>query len=116
LIYNIGDFTGKMYSNLVTLKDGKVFYTYGALRGLVLSVLFALCVMYVKNPFWGSPILTVTLNLLLGITNGHITTYTFGICAGRVKLEECGTGAGLIVMHLLFGLVFGSLVDALAYL
>jgi len=105
-----------MFSNLLPLQDGKLYYGYGAMRGLVLSVLFAICVMYVKNPFWGSPIFTVLLNLILGLTNGHITTYTFGICAGRVKPDQIGTGAGLIVMHLLFGLVFGSLVDALAYL
>lgn len=116
LVYNIGDYVGKCYSNLLPMHDGKAYYVYGSSRGLILCVVFAFCVMWVENPFWGSPIFTIIMQLLLGLTNGHFTTITFGIAAGRVKPEEIGTGAGLIVLHLLFGLVFGSLVDALAYM
>jgi hypothetical protein len=56
--------------------------------------------------------LSIILIVLLGATNGHFTTVNFGITPGKLG-ADARYGASCLVLALLFGLVYGSLVDAL---
>lgn len=113
LVYNIGDLTGKFGTFIVPMtKDGGMFYIYGWTRGVIMIFFFTLMVAFKDNAFWGSPWLSIVMILLLGITNGHFSTVNFGITPGRLG-KDARFGASCLVLSLLFGLVYGTLVDLL---
>jgi len=118
-LYNIGDYVGKMFSYLIPMGDGMAFYIYSSLRGAIFVVCYGFCVMWSDNVLFGSQYFGIALHLLLGLTNGHITTINFGANAKRLMKpnpRDIGTGAGLIVLHLLFGLVVGTAIDVVSFL
>lgn len=97
LMYNIGDYIGKMYSYLLTIDYGLGFAMYGLFRGAFFVIFYGLAVMYPNNVFWGCSPLAVVLHLLLGLTNGHFTTMNFRANAMSLQGKEIGVGAGIIV-------------------
>lgn len=113
LVYNIGDLGGKFGTFVLPMtKDGGWFYVYGWTRGVVLIFFFTLMVACKGNVFWGSAGLSIFMILVLGATNGHFTTVNFGITPGRLG-ADARFGASCLVLSLLFGLVYGTLVDLL---
>ena len=57
--------------------------------------------------------MSVILIVALGATNGHFTTVNFGITPGKLG-ADARYGASCLVLALLFGLVYGSMVSALS--
>jgi hypothetical protein len=112
LIYNIGDLAGKFGVFVLPVKNDSTFYVYGWVRGAFLATFFGFMVAMKDNAFWGSSALSIILIVLLGATNGHFTTVNFGITPGKLG-ANARYGASCLVLALLFGLVYGSLVDAL---
>jgi hypothetical protein len=112
LLYNIGDLAGKFGVFVLPVKKDSTFYVYGWVRGAFLATFFGFMVAMKDNAFWGSSALSIILIVLLGATNGHFTTVNFGITPGKLG-AEARYGASCLVLALLFGLVYGSLVDAL---
>lgn len=109
LVFNIGDFIGKLMYGKVPLKDNIVPHLISLARiGFVVFIVFVL-VGDGQSAFIDKAWITLAYVLLNSISNGYITSALFSLSSERVPNEHKGNSGFLMTMGLLFGLTYGSL-------
>ncbi|XP_076958782.1 equilibrative nucleotide transporter 8-like [Bidens hawaiensis] len=105
--YNIADFGGKCFTAIYVLKSvGKA--TWGCLGRLLLYPLFTACL---HGPMWlRNEVFVVFLTVVLGFTNGYLTSVIMILAPKLVPPSEAETAAVVMALCLGFGLVSGSVL------
>lgn len=113
LLFNIGDLSGRLIYTYLPVSDGIVLKTYGMIRNVFFPLMFALCVVFKDNWFWGSTVLSIQLIIGLAFTTGHFSNAIFANAPGRLNDKDKKYCAFILVMTLLSGLCYGALIDVL---
>ncbi|XP_022893423.1 equilibrative nucleotide transporter 8-like [Olea europaea var. sylvestris] len=106
-VYNISDFVGKSLTGIYVLESiGKA--TWGCIGRILFYPMFSVCF---RGPEWlrtEAPV--VVLTLMLGLSNGYLTSVVMILAPKAVPQPEAEIAAIVMVVFLGLGLVAGSLV------
>lgn len=114
LLYKIGDLCGKFSYKKWQISDYAPLYIYGILRNFVIPMMFMLCIVFKENAFMGSPVVSITLMMILAYTNGHYTTGCFATLPKRLSDDHRRCSGYILLISTLLGLYYGSMVDYIA--
>ncbi|KAK9071352.1 hypothetical protein SSX86_009920 [Deinandra increscens subsp. villosa] len=105
--YNIADFGGKSFTAIYVLKSiAKA--TWGCLGRLLLYPLFTACL---HGPKWlKNEVFVVFLTIILGFTNGYLTSVVMILAPKLVPPAEAEMAAVVMALFLGLGLVSGSVL------
>lgn len=106
-VYNVSDFVGKSLTGIYVLESiGKA--TWGCIGRILFYPMFSVCF---RGPEWlrtEAPV--VVLTLMLGLSNGYLTSVVMILAPKAVPQPEAEIAAIVMVVFLGLGLVAGSLV------
>ncbi|KAJ0724297.1 putative equilibrative nucleoside transporter, MFS transporter superfamily [Helianthus annuus] len=106
-IYNTADFAGKCFTAIYVLKSMSKA-TWGCLGRLLLYPLFTACL---HGPKWlKSEVFVVFLTVILGFTNGYLTSVVMILAPKSVPPSEAEMAAVVMALFLGLGLVSGSVL------
>ncbi|XP_071742247.1 equilibrative nucleotide transporter 8-like [Rutidosis leptorrhynchoides] len=105
--YNIADFVGKSFTAIYVLESiGKA--TWGCAGRLLLYPLFTACL---HGPIWlKNEVFVVFLTIILGLTNGYLTSVIMIMAPKSVAPSEAEMAAVVMALFLGLGLVSGSVL------
>ncbi|KAL8234950.1 hypothetical protein R6Q59_021050 [Mikania micrantha] len=105
--YNIADFGGKSFTGIYILKSISKA-TWGCLGRLMLYPLFTACL---HGPKWlRNEVFVVFLTVILGFTNGYLTSVIMILVPKSVPPSEAEMAAVVMALFLALGLVSGSVL------
>ncbi|KAL8189613.1 hypothetical protein R6Q57_029179 [Mikania cordata] len=105
--YNIADFGGKSFTAIYILKSISKA-TWGCLGRLMLYPLFTACL---HGPTWlRNEVFVVFLTVILGFTNGYLTSVIMILVPKSVPPSEAEMTAVVMALFLVLGLVSGSVL------
>ncbi|XP_023764675.1 equilibrative nucleotide transporter 8 [Lactuca sativa] len=103
--FNIGDFLGKCLTALYVLKRSR-WVIWGCIGRVVFFPLFMGCIF---GPNWlRKEVPVVLLTLLLGVSNGYLTSVLMIVAPKFVAVEESNIAGIVMSLFLAIGLVIGS--------
>ncbi|KAJ0515367.1 putative equilibrative nucleoside transporter, MFS transporter superfamily [Helianthus annuus] len=106
-IYNIADFGGKCFTAVYVLRS-VAKATWGCLGRLLLYPLFSACL---HGPKWvRNEVFVVFLTVVLGFTNGYLTSVIMILAPKSVPPSEAEMAAVVMALFLCLGLVSGSVL------
>lgn len=110
LIYNLGDFGGKLAYGFFPIKDniGTLFYTI--IRAVVINFAYYLMVTQAFDDAMYKWWVNYLLLAMLALTNGHLTSACFSLAPARVEDRLKKYSGFIMTMGLLLGLWYGSFV------
>ncbi|KVI06040.1 Equilibrative nucleoside transporter [Cynara cardunculus var. scolymus] len=104
-IYNAGDFSGKCVTAVYVVKR-KRWVIWGCMMRVLFYLLFFGCVF---GPKWfRNEVVVVVLTLLLGVSNGYLTSVLMIVGPKSVEVEESHVAGIAMSLFLGIGLVIGS--------
>lgn len=105
--YNIADFAGKSFTAIYVLQSiAKA--TWGCMGRLLLYPLFTACL---HGPKWvKNEVFVVVLTVILGFTNGYLTSVIMILAPKSVPPSEAERAAVVMALFLGLGLVSGSVL------
>ena len=105
--YNVSDFLGKSLTAIYAVKSiGKA--TWGCIARLLFYPLFAACL---HGPKWlRSELPVIFLTVMLGFTNGYLTSVLMILAPKSVPYEEAETAGFVMALFLAMGLATGSVI------
>ncbi|CDP10423.1 unnamed protein product [Coffea canephora] len=106
-LYNISDLVGKSFTAIFVVQGiGKV--TWGCIARLLFYPLFSVCL---HGPKWlKSEVPVALLTVMLGLTNGYLTSCIMILAPKAVAAPEAEIAAIVMVVFLGIGLVAGSVL------
>jgi len=103
--FNVGDFSGKCLTSIYVVKRSR-WVVWGCIARVLFYPLFMGCVF---GPKWLRSEVPVTLlTLLLGVSNGYLTSVIMIVAPKSVPVEESNIGGIVMSLFLAIGLVVGS--------
>lgn len=106
--YNIFDLVGKVLPAYYLLENANIAFA-GCVARLLFYPLFLACL---HGPqFFRTEVPVTILTCLLGLTNGYLTGIVMILAPKAVPIQHAETAGIAIVLFLVIGLVFGSLVS-----
>ncbi|XP_071712275.1 equilibrative nucleotide transporter 8-like [Rutidosis leptorrhynchoides] len=104
-IFNAGDFSGKCLTAIYVVKRSK-WVIWGCVGRVLFYPLFMGCVF---GPKWlRNEVMVTLLTLLLGLSNGYLTSVIMIVASKSVPVEESNVTGIIISLFLAIGLVIGS--------
>lgn len=106
--YNIFDLVGKVLPAYYLVENANIAFA-GCVARLLFYPLFLACL---HGPqFFRTEVPVTILTCLLGLTNGYLTGIVMILAPKAVPIQHAETAGIAIVLFLVIGLVFGSLVS-----
>jgi hypothetical protein len=111
LIYNIGDFLGKLVYGCLPIKDGPLPLIYVVIRAVLINGMYYLVTIQAWDDLMGNWVVNYILILLMSLTNGHLTSACFNMAPARVADRLKKYSGFIMTLGLLLGLWYGSFVS-----
>lgn len=103
--FNVGDFSGKCLTALYVVKRSR-WVVWGCVARVLFYPLFMGCVF---GPKWlRNEVVVSLLTLLLGVSNGYLTSVLMIMAPKFVHVEESNIAGIVMSLFLAIGLVIGS--------
>lgn len=106
-LYNVGDLVGK-WATAVHLVENHPVLIAGCVARLLFFPLFAVC-LHGPAPL-RTELPVAVLTVLLGMTNGYLTSALLIVAPKAVLIEETETTGMVMALFLVVGLAFGSII------
>ncbi|KAI3727182.1 hypothetical protein L1987_66993 [Smallanthus sonchifolius] len=104
-IFNVGDFSSKCLTAIYVVKRSR-WVVWGCMTRVLFYPLFMGCVF---GPKWlRSEVPVALLTLLLGVSNGYLTSVVMIVAPKSVPVEESNIAGIVMSLFLAIGLVVGS--------
>ena len=111
LIYNFGDFLGKLVYGCLPIKDGMLPLFYVVIRAVLINGMYYLVTIQAWDDLMGNWVVNYILILLMSLTNGHLTSACFNMAPARVSDRLKKYSGFIMTMALLIGLWYGAFVS-----
>lgn len=110
LIYNIGDFGGKLAYGAFPIKDNIGTLLYVVIRAVGVNFAYYLMTVQAFDDVMYQWWVNYLLLAILALTNGHLTSACFSLSPARVEDRLKKYSGFIMTMGLLLGLWYGSFV------
>ena len=109
MLYNIGDFVGRVVYAKIPLHSDKACFIWSLSRALCLLFVILVLSNSPYSPLVGKWYVSLIYIMALSLSNGYLNTALFSLSARRVDKVHQGNSGYLMSLGLLLGLTYGSL-------